>query len=170
MQSAEVTNWPERLALTALTILFALTMFSLMRIGWRNKLKVQRQIVSPFEIPADFVALRSYAGRYLPSTAAGAWLTRIAVHGLGVPSSCEVQIGTDGLAFVREGAPSFYVPFSDVIATRSDRAIAGRAYEKDGIAVLTWRLGDVEIDTGFRASSTSDHISFLAEELGSQNA
>ena len=170
IQATEVTNWPERIALTLLTIAFALGMFSLMRVGWRNKLRVQSEIVAPAEVPADFVARKIYRGRYLPSTAAGAWLTRIAVHDLGVPSRCELQIGDAGLAFVREGARSFYVPFSDIHSTRADRAIAGKAFEKDGIAVMTWRLGDVEIDTGFRADAVSDHIEFLEQKLGEKNA
>ena len=168
--ATEVTNWPERIALTLLTVGFALAMFTLMRLGWKNKLRTQNEVAEPLKIPADFVALRSYNGRYLASTAAGAWLTRIVVHELGVPSRCKLQVGENGLAFLREGARSFYVPNRDALSTRADRAIAGRAFERDGIAVLTWKLGEIEIDSGFRADSVDEHLKFLAEELGEKNA
>jgi hypothetical protein len=164
--ATEVTNWPERLVLTFLVVAMTLGVFGLMRWGWNNKKKVQAGLETPFSIPADFVAQRIYPGRYLASTAAGAWLTRIAVHDLGVPSRVEIGFSDAGIALVREGSQSFFIPASDVTGIRVDRAIAGRAFEDDGIAVLTWMLGDVEIDSGFRADKTEAHLEFLAEEIG----
>lgn len=161
--AAEVTNWPERILLTFATLGFMFFMFGLMRRGWKNKLKVQAEIATPMEIPTDFIATRTYEGRYLPSTAAGAWLTRIAVHDLGVPSRVQVQVGDSGIAFERTGARSFFVPKEDIQGIRADRAIAGKAYEKDGIAVLTWNLDGIAIDTGFRADAVQQHLEFLAE-------
>jgi hypothetical protein len=78
----------------------------------------------------------------------------------------EIGISDAGIALVREGSQSFFIPASDVTGIRVDRAIAGRAFEDDGIAVLTWMLGDVEIDSGFRADKTEAHLEFLAEEIG----
>jgi hypothetical protein len=166
--ATEVTNWPERLALTFLVIAMTLGVFGLMRWGWNNKKKIQAELETPHEIPADFVAERIFAGRYLASTAAGAWLTRIAVHDLGVPSRVVIGVAEAGMSFARDGARSFFIPASDVTGIRVDRAIAGRAFEDDGIAVVTWMLGGIEIDSGFRADKTESHLEFLNEKIGQQ--
>lgn len=168
--ATEVTNWPLRILLTIGTIGFMFAMFGLMWLGWKKKQSVQAEIAEPMAIPADFKAVNVYAGRYLASTAAGAWLTRIVSHELGVPSRARLLIGEAGIAVEREGAKSFFIPLSDLIGIRPDRAIAGKAYEKDGIAVITWNLAGIEIDSGFRADKVAEHLDLLAVSIKEGNA
>ena len=44
---------------------------------------------------------------------------------------------------------------------RTDRGVAGTVRSKDGMVVVTWRLGDRVVDTGFRADATTDHATVL---------
>ena len=37
---------------------------------------------------------------------------------------------------------------------------------KDGMVVITWRLGDRVLDTGFRADATADHATVLDGLMG----
>ncbi|MEY4347994.1 MAG: hypothetical protein RIS43_413 [Actinomycetota bacterium] len=159
--SMPVTNWPERIALTVAVVGFFVGAVLLMRRSWRNRSRLQSGIAAPQIVPADFSPYVTVHARYLASTAAGAWLTRIVVHNLGTPARCELAIGREGVAIYRDGAEPFFIPRSDFVDVRSDRAIAGRAFEKDGIVVLTWRLGDVFIDSGFRADNGDGHIEVL---------
>ncbi len=159
--SAPITNIPERIALTLFFVgLIALAVWGI-RLGWKRKVKLQSDIAPPHPLPENMVAEMTISGRFLATTAAGAWLSRITVHTLGVPSRCDAIVGTQGLAFVRQGALSFFVPWHEVIAVRVDRAIAGRAFEKDGIAVITWKLGDIFVESGFRADSIEEHLQFI---------
>ena len=160
-QSMEVTNWPERIALTVGVLAFFAGILWLMRRAWISKQRTQSDIAKPLPVPADFVAQVVVQGRYLASTAGGAWLTRIVAHQLGVPARAELQIGRAGIAMYRDGAEPFFIPRTDLVDVRSDRAIAGRAFEKDGIAIVTWRLGDVFIDSGFRADTSDGHVEIV---------
>ncbi|MEY4323011.1 MAG: hypothetical protein RL410_792 [Actinomycetota bacterium] len=159
--SLPVTNWPERIALTLAVVGFFVGAVLLMRRSWQKRATAQSGITAPSFVPADFTPDFTVQGRYLASTAAGAWLTRIVAHQLGVPARCELAVGRDGIAFNREGAQPFFVPRSDLVDVRVDRAIAGRAFEKDGIAVITWRLGDVFVDSGFRADTGEGHMQVI---------
>lgn len=157
----EVTNWPERIALSLLFLVAFLAILWLMRRAWNAKMRTQSEIAQPLPVPADFVADVVVHGRYLASTAGGAWLTRIVAHQLGIPARAEVQIARQGVAIYRDGAEPFFIPRADLVDVRSDRAIAGRAFEKDGIAIVTWRLGDVFIDSGFRADTSDGHVEIV---------
>lgn len=160
-QSAAVTNAPLRTALViAFVVVFALALV-MMRRSWLKKKAAQAHIATPLDIPSDFDASFAVEGRFLATSTTGDWLTRITVHTLGVPSRAIVRWGRTGIAVDRPSELSFFVPWADVIAVRSDRAIAGRAFEKDGIAVITIKLGDAFVEFGFRADAVDGHMEVL---------
>jgi hypothetical protein len=155
-----VTRWGLRIALTV-TVLIVIALALLgMRRGWKNKAKRQEAIPAPASIPAT--AADELAGRvegtYLASTTADQWLDRIVVHSFGVPSKAVVTVRKDGIAFERDGEPDFFIAKAAVSAVRLDRGIAGEVYEAGSVLIVTWRLGDVALDTGFRAQQTQDQI------------
>lgn len=160
-QSAEVTSVGPRTLLVLVFIAVVIGAVWMMRRSWLKKQSVQSEIASPLSIPADFVADHEVAGRFLATSAAGAWLTRITVHTLGVPSRAVVKWGRAGVVIERPSALSFFIPLVDLVDVRADRAIAGRAFERDGIVVLTWKLGDVFVESGLRADSTEGHLLML---------
>jgi len=168
--SAEVTQIPERIALTLGVVAFVAFIFLLMRRGWLRKISNQSAIAQPKSVPSDFEFVTEIEGRYLASTLASDWLSRIAVHGLGLPARGTVRIGPMGLVIARTGSEDIFIPKSDVIAVRADRAIAGRAFEKDGIAIISWKLGDSFIDSGFRADVTEQHIALLSIDLTQESS
>jgi hypothetical protein len=63
-----------------------------------------------------------------------------------------------------------FIPAGDISLVRADRAIAGRAFEKDGIAVILWKLGTTEIASGFRADTNEDHARFLEMTISKQES
>ena len=159
--SMPVTNWGERLLLTAITLCVLVTVLLLMRRGWLKRSRLQKDIASPRALPSDFEASGIFTARYVASTAAGAWLTRIVAHTLGMPARCQLEWGQHGLAVKRDNAMPFLVLRNEIIDVRADRAIAGRAFERDGLVVVTWKLGDVFIDSGFRFDKADQQVEFL---------
>lgn len=155
-----VTRWGLRIALTVTVLIVIVLALVGMRRGWQNKAKRQEAIPEPATIPsgeAHELADR-VEGTYLASTTADQWLDRIVVHSLGVPSKAVVTVRADGIAFEREGEPDFFIAKADVTAVRLDRGIAGEVYEAGSVLIVTWRLGDVVLDTGFRAQLTQGQI------------
>lgn len=166
-----MTDTQLRALLTVAVALSAVGLLLLMLRGWRRRGRRQADLPIPSDSPLPGVTdapadppeqdapvrLGPVPGRYLATTASGDWLDRIVVHGLGVPSRAEVTVRDDGVLVTRTGARDVFVPGPDVRGARRDRAIAGAVYEDGGLVVLTWLLGDQELDTGFRADHPETH-------------
>jgi hypothetical protein len=154
-----VTRWGLRIALTVSVLVVIVLALLGMRRGWQNKAKRQQDLPAPAAIPADAQPLADRVeGTYLASTTADQWLDRIVVHSLGVPSKASVTVRTDGIAYEREGEPDFFIAKADLKDVRLDRGIAGEVYEAGSVLIVTWRLGEVVVDTGFRAQQTEAQI------------
>lgn len=159
-------NSSDALERTLLTLAFlALVLLAVwgMRRSWLKRAKRLADL-PPLPIPttaADPLALE-VAGRYLATTLAGDWLNRVVARGLGAPSRAVWSVRGAELVVSRPGFEDFAIPQAAVQQVRADRAIAGRAFERDGIIVVTWQLGDYLLDSGFRADSTEEHVKLLA--------
>jgi hypothetical protein len=162
--SAKVTDWSQRLLLTGLIVLALIGICLLMLRGWRRRARRQADLADLPVAPKTLgqALLEPLPGRYLASTAAGDWLDRIVVHGLGVPSKALLAVTTSGVYIERQGAPDVYIPAASLVGAHLDRGIAGAVYEHGGVAVVTWKLGDRALDSGFRASDADRHDEVVA--------
>lgn len=166
--SAPVTQWPLRILLVLLVLgVIALVLLG-MRSGWRRRARRQADVPPP-PLPPDSHADGSEGpvpGVFLGSTRHGDWLDRIVVHDLGVRSRATVEVGPAGVAFRREGARDVYVPAGWLRGAEAARAIAGKAYERGGVLVVTWDLGGRLVDTGFRADVAQEQRALREGILG----
>lgn len=136
--------------------------FALIAIGWRNRLRRQSDVEPLPAVPDQLApALAQADGQYVATTTAGDWLDRIAVHGLGIRTNAVLQVHADGILFDRAGAQPLFVPASSITGIRQDSGMAGKFVEKDGLLVLSWRLGSHELDTGFRTRRAEDKTALL---------
>lgn len=158
--SAPVTQWPLRILLVLVVLgVIALVLLG-MRAGWRRRARAQGDIAEPLlppEVLADITAGPA-SGVFLGSTHHGDWLDRIVVHDLGVRSRAIAEVGPAGVAVRREGARDVFIPAATVRGAGMARGIAGKAYERDGVLVVTWELGGRLVDTGFRADVADDQV------------
>jgi hypothetical protein len=156
--SAPVTQWPLRILLVLLMLAVIALVLAGMRAGWRRRARGQGDVIAP-DLPAEVLAdvvVGPVWGVYVGSTNHGDWLDRIVVHDLGVRSRAVAEIGSSGVALRREGARDVFIPASGVRGAEFARGIAGKAYERDGVLVITWDLGGRLVDTGFRADVAGD--------------
>ena len=115
--------------------------------------------------PADR-AIAGHLGKVLPeSPTLQVGLTALplldALGDLGVRSRASASCSSDGIWLDRTGARSVFIPAADVVRLRLDRGVASTVRAKDSVIVVTWRLGDATIDTGFRADDTPGHRAVL---------
>jgi hypothetical protein len=166
--SAPVTQWPLRILLVLLVLgVIALVLFG-MRSGWRRRARGQSDVPAPLLPPealAD-VAAGPASGVFLGSTRQGDWLDRIVVHDLGVRSRATAEVAPSGLALRREGARDVFIPSESLRGASLARGIAGKAYERDGVLVITWDLGGRLVDTGFRADVAEEQRALRDAILG----
>ena len=140
------------MTLISSALLLALALW-LIRRGWARR--TRRDADFP-RLPAVPEALDGAEARYaaeaeyVSTTAAGDWLDRIASQGLGFKSRGQALVYPDGLIITRDGAEDLWIPAGNILALRREAGMAGKFVERNGLAVITWRLEDRTLDTGLR--------------------
>lgn len=160
VEQAQVTNWPVRLALVALMLAIIAVVLWAMRRGWQARIRRQADLDEPAEATGEPTP-DAVPGLYIGTAFAGDWLDRVAAHGLGVRSRAQLDFSDEGIAIYRSGAPSLWIPAEAIAHVRVDRGVAGTVRSKDSVVVVTWRLGDRDLDTGFRADEAAGHRTLL---------
>jgi hypothetical protein len=143
----------ERLLLTLIVLACFLLAVWGMRVGWRRRARSQSVLVPPFpQVPDEpgEPVLPEARGLYVSTTTAGNWQDRIVTRGMGLRGRAVLRRYPGGVEVDRTGAPGFWIPAESVVAISRRSAIAGKVMGSDSLLVITWRLGEVELDTGFR--------------------
>jgi hypothetical protein len=146
----------------ALLVLLGLTglvgAYLLMLRGWRNRQRRQAFLpVPPVASGGATTVAGAVPGLFVGTTFAGRWLDRVAAHGLSDRAAAELRLATDGVHVDREGATGLFVPFDTIERAEPGDALAGKVMGADGLLLLTWRLGDSLVTSGFRATDHSEH-------------
>lgn len=148
-----------RVLLTVGTLLFAGVFYALMLKGWRGRQRRQGDLPPPPAPPADpgRVLVGAVPGLFVGTTSQGDWLDRIAVHALSDRASGWLTVTDAGVAVEREGLPDLFLPYADLLDAAPGDALAGKVVGRDGLLVLTWRLGGRVLQSGFRAADHAQH-------------
>nr|WP_052274318.1 hypothetical protein [Arthrobacter sp. L77] len=153
----------ESLGWVALTVGIIAGIVGLMGLGWRNRLRRQADVPVPPEPPADLgPVLYEAEGQYVATTTAGDWLDRIAVHGLGLRGNAVASVHEDGVLITRTGARTVFIPRGDLTSVQLAGGMTGKFVEKEGLVILTWRLGGHGVDTGFRTRHAAHKAQLVA--------
>ena len=142
--------------------------YLLMLRGWHNRQRRQAFLPALPTASGDATTVvGAVPGLFVGTTFAGRWLDRVAVHGLSDRSAAELSIATDGVHVHREGATEVFLPFEAIDVAEVGDALAGKVMGAGGLLLLTWRLGDSVLTSGFRAADHSQHAR-LADAIRAQ--
>ncbi|WP_020658112.1 hypothetical protein [Amycolatopsis benzoatilytica] len=155
----------ERLLLTLGIVAFFLICLWGMWLGWRRKARSQSARIAPFpEIPADPGEFQlESTGVCVGTTTAGNWQDRVVTRGAGPRSGAVWRLHPDGVTVERGGLPDFWIPRASITGIRRDSRLAGKVTGTDVLLVITWQLGDVSLDTGFRGDDLADYPQWINE-------
>jgi len=129
--------------------------------GWRRRARRHHlEPLTPAGEPEQ--PLLQADGRYFGTTVAADWLDRVVARGLGTRSPVRLVLSTEGLDVLRPGA-SFRVPAAALEGARHDQGIAGKVVPPHGVLVVTWRHGDLRLDTGFRLHDSAQHATWVEQ-------
>ncbi|HTJ71223.1 MAG TPA: hypothetical protein VL551_27015 [Actinospica sp.] len=157
--SAPVTQLVSRILLTLLLLAVFGGLCWLMWRGYQRRAARQADLPAPATAapsPAAVEQGEAVEGVYASTTTHGDWLDRIAVHGLGVRSNADVTVTDEGVFFAREAAADLFIPAADVVGAELAPGIAGKVTGGEGVVLVTWRLGERTLDTGFHPRAKSD--------------
>jgi hypothetical protein len=129
--------------------------------GWRRRARRHDlEALAPAGEPGQ--PLLQADGRYIGTTLAGDWLDRVVARGLGARSPARLVLSVEGLDVLRPGG-SFRVPVAALEGARHDQGIAGKVVPPHGVLVVTWRHGDLRLDTGFRLDPSGQHATWVEQ-------
>lgn len=155
--SAPVTQFAARIGLSLLLLAVFAGLCALMWRGYQRRAQRQADVPTPASTaPSPLDPADGVEGVYASTTTHGDWLDRIAVHGLGVRSNAWVSVNGEGVFFAREAAPDLFIPASDVVSAELAPGIAGKVTGGTGVVLVTWRLGERTLDTGFHPRAKAD--------------
>jgi hypothetical protein len=134
-----------------------------MRLGWRNRARRQESLPPLPAAPQELGTPRlpAAAGTYVGTTFASSWQDRVVHGGLGRRAAATLALYDRGAMIDRSGEEPVFVPAGDLVAARLAPALAGKVMGAGGLLVLRWRLGEHELDTGFRADDKSVYPSWV---------
>ena len=132
--------------------LIALGLFSLFAmiaiVTWRRRVAAQTLLLEkPLVIEGSLVGSNCF---YVATTFSDRPLDRVIAHGLAHRGHANVSVSQSGLEVSRTGELSFIIPKADLLEVTTGSAVIDRAVEKEGLVVIKWRLGKVELQTHFR--------------------
>jgi hypothetical protein len=149
---------------TALFVVAVPLVWASMWLGWRRRAARQSGLPAPHR-PEEFDPGSPEAvfdGIYVSTTVHGDWLDRVAAHGLGTRSPVTVRVGAAGVVLDRHGARGVAIPRQEISGATTSAGIAGKVVEQGGLAVITWELGDAQLDSGVRLRHADDTARLVA--------
>jgi len=152
-----------RALLVLACVVFVLLLLTGMWLGWRNRARRQSGLPDLPAVPSALGAqrLEPATGVYVGTTFASSWQDRVVHAGLGRRAEATLALYDSGAVIDRAGAAPVFVPARDLLDARLAPALAGKVMGAGGLLVLRWRLGQNELDTGFRADDKSVYPSWV---------
>lgn len=128
-------------ALFGLWVLYAVT-------SWRTKRRDQEEYLPK---PKTFLTSKESIPAYYVATVFEAQpQKRVLAHGLTYRGLAEISISSAGIGISRVGEEGFQIPADDVVSIGVAGAALDKAVERDGITLISWRLGDQVLQTQLR--------------------
>lgn len=160
----------ERLIWVLVLVAFAGLVMLGMRRGWVNRRNRQAAELAEFPTPptrfADDPVLDELTGMYMGTTKAGDWQDRVVVGDIGHRANGSVFLHREGLLVQRDGASPVWIPAESFTGARVDHKLANKVVPGVGLLVVTWRLGEQLLDTGFRADDAAEQARWAETVAG----
>lgn len=158
----------DRLIPTLIVVAILAIAITLMTLSWRTRKRRQSGLV-PTVIPPESLGEEygTFETFYVATTVAGDPLERIAVRGLGFRARSFVTIAEAGMLIPIGGQPDIFVPAADLRDAGTATWTIDRVVEPDGLVAVGWILGDIAIDSYFRASEPQEFLGALTRLLSS---
>ena len=126
-------------------------LIGLMARSWRARGRRQSDIPALETAPDDLSdPVTAVDGFYVATSRSGDPLDRVVVHGLGFRGRAIVSVHAEGVRLEIAGEPAKLIRASSLRGVDRATWTIDRVVERDGLVLVAWRLGEVDLDTYLR--------------------
>jgi hypothetical protein len=141
---------PSQTVPALITVAIIAVIFALMVRSWRLRAKKHAHLGEMPPVINNLIAIDQFTGLYLATTPTGSPLERITVGGLGFRARTTLMVATEGMYFEIPGDSSKFIPADLIRSVGSASWTIDRGMSPDGLSVISWTLGDTDVDSYFR--------------------
>jgi len=128
-------------------------------VTWRRRMAAQQVVLAvPVAIENSLVGQDCF---YVATTFSDRPLERVIAHGLAHRGHARLTVSADGLEVSRTGELCFLIPRADLLEVSLASAVIDRVVEKEGLVVIKWRLGALDLQTHFRFVDSSSRSAII---------
>jgi len=128
-------------------------------VAWRRRIAAQQLgLAAPVAIDSSSGGQSCF---YVATTFSDRPLEKVIAHGLAHRGHARLTVSGNGLEVSRTGELCFLIPRADLLEVSLASAVIDRAVEKEGLVVIKWRLGAVELQTHFRFVDSSSRTAII---------
>ncbi|MFD1713601.1 hypothetical protein ACFSBZ_03860 [Amnibacterium flavum] len=134
-----------------------------MYLGWRARGRRQGALPAPPAVPVDLgPASLTAEVAYVATTLAEKPLERVVARGLGIRGKATVAVHPEGIVLAIRGTDPVFLAAERIESAGTGTFAIDRVVERDGLAVITWRLGDTLVDSYLRPLTGSAKQAIIA--------
>lgn len=139
----------------------AVLIFGLMWWGWRRRSVRDRGLAPAGQALVGEVLETFTDVLYVSTTLASDPLARIAAPSLKYRGYADVEVRSDGVVIEVRGESPVYVGLDQLQGSSTATSRAGKAVERDGLALLRWARDGRELESSFRFNDRRRQGRFL---------
>jgi hypothetical protein len=137
-----------------------------MYLGWRARARRDSGHTALPAMPEKTGAVRYEAsGLYVATTLLEQPLERVALRGLGFRSRASVRVYREGIALELTGQEPVFLSRERILSVQRATWTIDKAVEAGGLVVISWRLGDRDVDTYVRFDGDTEAFLAATDEL-----
>lgn len=121
--------------------------------GWSRRVRRDRGMVAPTDVPRGFVAEASFSGLYVATTRHEKPLDRLAIRHLRYRGRVGIEVSPVGVLLAVTGEPPVFLAASRIVGVDRATWTIDRVVERDGLVRLAWR-----VDSGGAPETESETI------------
>jgi hypothetical protein len=106
--------------------------------GWSRRVRRDRGLAAPTDVPARFVAEASFSGLYVATTRHEKPLDRLAIRHLRYRGRVGIEISPAGILLAITGEPPVFLAASRIVGVDRATWTIDRVVERDGLVRLAW--------------------------------
>ncbi len=127
-------------AALAVMIGFAVLLLVGIAWGWSRRIRRDRGLTAPTDVPEGFVAEASFPGLYVATTRHDKPLDRLAIRHLRYRGRVGVEVSRTGVLLAITGEAPVFLEASRIVGANLATWTIDRVVERDGLVRLAWRV------------------------------